>query len=225
MICGRWGTEDANRTLRRALSTLSLSEAERGGYVHLTEMRKFAASISFYWALAGLIEADQWTDVRKTMAAEIVDGSKLRAAVSVLPFNAYDNVNWKFIVGLENHHTPISDFLVDLFRTEAATELAMTAQQAEDYFDLLEINVALGFAHYRVEEMKMSEGLWFWMPVGRFMWRQRRATLEARLREIETMSPASPYFTAGMLGGSVQAATGTIAAIRDYLSKVSGRFW
>ena len=225
MICGRWGTEDANRTLRRALSTLSMSDADRGGYVHLIEMRKFAASISFYWALAGLIESDQWTEVRKTMAAEIVDDSKSRAAVSVLPFNAYDNVNWKFIAGLENHHTPISDFLVDLFQTEAANELAMTTKQAEDYFDVIEINVALGFAHYRLEEMKLSAGLWFWMPVGRFIWRQRRSTLEARLREIEAMSPASPYFAAGMLGGSAKAAADTIVAIRDHISKVSGHYW
>ncbi len=152
-------------------------------------------------------------------------GPRSRAAVSVLPFYAYENVNWNFIAGLENHHTPISDFLVDLFRTEAATEIAMTTKQAEDYFDLIEINVALGFAHCRLEEMKLSEGLWFWMPVGRFMWRQRRTTLEARLREIEAMSPASPYFAAGMLGGSAKAAAETIAAIRDHLSKVSGRFW
>lgn len=226
MICGRWGTEDANRTLRRALSTLSISEADRGGYVYLTEMRKFAASISFYWALAGLIESDRWTDVRKTMAAEIFEGSKSRSAVSVLPFSAYDRMDWNFIVGLERNHTPISDFLVELFKNEASAELAMTSQQAEDYFDVIEINVSLEFSYHRIEEMKTNKDfLSFWMPIGRFIWRRGRTTLEARLQAIEAMSPASPYFTAGMLGGSAQAATGTIVAIRDFQSRIASKFW
>ena len=225
MVCGRWGTVDANRTLRRILSALSLSEEDQGGYVYLTQMKKFAASISFYWASAGLMEADRWTEFRQLMFAEISYESKRRAAASILPFTAYDSVNWKFIAGLENQYTPISDFLVTLFKADAASELMMTPQHAEDSFDLLEINIALGFAHVRLEEMKKNDGLWFWMPVGRFMWRRRKATLDGRLQEIQEMPAGSPYLKAGMMRGTPHTAAEIIAAVRDHLSKIAGRYW
>lgn len=224
MICGRWGTPEANRALTRAIADLNFSEQPRGGFTYLIAMQQFAASITFYWCLGGLIDAERWSEVHALMESAVMQENSPVPMVTALPFATYDTGGWKFLEGLETRKTPISDYLVGLFQSEAAHDIALLTTRGEALFDELEIIVALAFAHHRVKQ-SADTGMWFWMPLGRFMWRNRRGGIEKKMQSLEADKPDAPIYSSGMLGGSAEAAATTFAEIREYLQKVSGQFW
>jgi len=84
--------------------------------------------------------------------------------------------------------------------------------------------VALAFAHHRVK-LSAETGLWFWMPLGRFIWRNRGGGLESKMQGLEADRPDAPIYSAGMLGGSAEAAAATFAKIREFRKEVGSRFW
>ncbi|MFN3319663.1 MAG: hypothetical protein ACK43M_13010, partial [Allorhizobium sp.] len=88
----------------------------------------------------------------------------------------------------------------------------------------LEMMVGLVFAHHRVKRAA-DTGIWFWMPLGRFMWRNRNGGLEAKIRSLEADKPDAPVYTSGMLGGSATAAAPTFANVREFLNKAGTQFW
>jgi hypothetical protein len=139
-------------------------------------------------------------------------------AVIVLPFSAY-GTDWKFLTGLERHHTPISDFLAAKFASEAP-DIALSERRAEELFDQTELAIALGYVHrLLVKEPARPIG----MPVGRFCWKSRGQTFEADLKRIEELSNSDAFFEAGMLGGSQAMAAPTLQKIRE-IQRELGRY-
>lgn len=224
MICGRWGTPEANRALKRAITDLNFSEQPRGGYTTLISMQQFAASLSFYWCLGGLLEAERWAEIHALMETVLIQDNRPEPMVTALPFITYDNVDWKFLEGFESRRTPVSDYLAEMFQSDAAHDIVLLPARGETLFDELEMMVGLVFAHHRVKRAA-DTGIWFWMPLGRFMWRNRNGGLEAKIRSLEADKPDAPVYTSGMLGGSATAAAPTFANVREFLNKAGTQFW
>lgn len=223
MICGRWGTPDANRALTRAIADLNFSVQPRGGFNYLIAMQQFPASITFYWCLGGLIDAERWPEVHALMESTISVDNRSVPMAAAFPFATYDTVDWKFLEGLETRHTPISDYLVGLFQSEAAQDIVLLTTRGEALFDELEMMVALAFAYRRVK-LSADTGLWFWIPLGRFIWRNQGGGLESKMQGLEADRRDAPIYSAGMLGGSAEAAAATFAKIREFRKEVGSRF-
>jgi SIR2-like domain len=222
LICGRWGTVEANRVVTRAIQSLGLQGEPRGGFVLYIALRKFGASICYYWNLAGLLDCEAWTEIRALQATEFKSDSDDNVAATLLPFASYENLDWKFLPELARHHTPISDYLVDKFAVEVGN-ISLEVAQAEALFDRVELAVALGFAHRRAELLKKT-GIWFWMPLGRFIWKRGGATLENELTRIEALAENDDFFKSGMMGGSKASAAPTLQAVRDFRKELGGRY-
>jgi hypothetical protein len=195
LICGRWGTAEANRAVARAIQSLSFAAESQGGYTWYIALREFGASICFYWNLAGLLDREAWGSIQALQSTEIEVGSGSEVVVSTLPFASNEGVNWKFLSNLEQRHTPISDYLTAKFVAEAS-DIALGEARAYELFDRTELAVAVEFAHRRVEQIKTT-GIGFWMSVGRFIWKSNGTGLENELKRIEGLADSDAFFRRG----------------------------
>lgn len=220
LICGRWGTSAANQAIVRSIQELSSARDTRGGTVPLLSLREFAASICFYWNLAGLLDRADWSLVKSLLHAEIKGSNANERMFNALPFMTYENVDWKFLTGLGDKIVPASEFMFAAFKNEAR-DIALPAERADELFDATELAISLEFANYRAH----GGGGWFWMPVGRFIWKGRGQFLKDTLAEIESRDDSHPAFKAGLVGGSKAKASATLKAMNDFLGKHFSRFW
>ncbi len=60
MLCGRWGTVEANKAAIKTVRSLGMRGEFRGGYTIYSEMRDLPASLCFYWLLAGSLARESW---------------------------------------------------------------------------------------------------------------------------------------------------------------------
>jgi hypothetical protein len=213
LICGRWGTAEANRLVMRVIHSLSFAAEAQSGFNANIALKEFGASLAFYWNLAGLLDGNRWPLVYEIAHQKLDINSNILPAVYVLPFYGYDNVNWKLLEGLERRDTPVSDFLFDKFSVDAAKDMSMSQKQADVLFDQLEFLISLEASVFRLK-LVQDKGLWFSMPVGRYSWKG----WQAAMAEYEALPDASPLYASGLLGGSKSAAGPVYAAVRSCLS-------
>jgi hypothetical protein len=218
LICGRWGTIEANRAVGRAVQSLSFASPFMAGNVALVAMRELGASICFYWNMAGLLDRSDWKAVEELQRVKIKHTRGDVDAVTSLPFATYDSVDWKFLNELNNRSTPINDFLAGKFRSEAR-DISLNAINADELFDEVELAIALGFAHRRAQS-----GTDMWFPVGRFIWKNSGRRLEEELDKIESITDGEAFFKAGMLGGSKAAAALTLKEMRSHRQQIARYF-
>ncbi|UWU13240.1 SIR2 family protein [Rhizobium sullae] len=222
LICGRWGTTEANRAVVRSIQSLSFAAESQGGYTWYINLREFGASIVFYWNLAGLIDREDWKAINGLQSAEIKADGRNAKLVSVLPFLS-NSMDWKILPGVEQNRTPVSAYLARQFVVEAR-DIALAESRAEELFDRTEISICLGFAHDRNEAMKTS-GIHFWTPTGRFIWRRSGEAFETELKRIDGLTDTDPFFKAGMLGGSKASAAPTLQAVREFRQRIGNNYW
>ena len=223
LICGRWGTAEANRSVVRAIQSLSFAAEPQGGFTWNIALREFGASLTYYWNLAGLVDGNRWPLVYDLTYFEIQTNVDKHPSVFLLPPSAYESVDWKFIKGRERHHTPVSDFLFDQFAVDAAKDISINEKQADALFDRMEFFISLEVAVVRLK-LVQDKGLWFWVPFGRYLWKGRGANWQEAMAEYEALPDASPLFAAGLLGGSKSAAGPVFTAVREFLPQVR-RTW
>jgi hypothetical protein len=65
-------------------------------------------------------------------------------------------------------------------------------------------------------------GLWFWVPLGRFVWKESGDGVSQRLSQFERLPAESPILKAGLLGGTPETAAAAVNAIRDFLKEHAG---
>jgi hypothetical protein len=220
LICGRWGTPEANRAVARAIQFLSFAAEPSPGYTIYSELREFGASICFYWSLAGLRGRDpiDWAAVHALQKIELRNLHGAKDAVMVLPFGEYLVDGWKFLKNLERSNTPMSVFLSQSFVAEVR-DIAVTEARGEELFDRTELMIGLEFASQR-----LLSGSGFAMPPGQFIWKGRGQRLKEELERIEGAPDDDPFFKAGMMGGSKASAAHTIQEIRLWRSRVGWGF-
>jgi SIR2-like domain len=98
LICGRWGTIEANRAVGRAVQSLSFASPFMAGNVALVAMRELGASICFYWNMAGLLDRSDWKAVEELQRVKIKHTRGDVDAVTSLPFATYDSVDSSFLM-------------------------------------------------------------------------------------------------------------------------------
>jgi len=219
LICGRWGTPEANLAVATAIQSLSFASDSKVGYNWYVSLREFGASVCFYWNLGGLIDRGSWDAIQALHNSAIKNDDGESKAVNVLPFTCYDRFDWKFLKGFEKQYTPISDYMAARFAPEAS-DIALGEAQGEALFDQIELAVALGYAHQRANSQRN-----FWMPFGRFIWKKNGQSLGNLLDRIQGLPDGDTFFKAGMLGGSKASAALTLEAVREFQQKMADRFW
>jgi hypothetical protein len=222
LVCGRWRTEEANRAVAREIKLLVMSPESSGGYVVLISLQDLAASICFYWNLMGLIERSAFKEIRSLMTAETAGQRGKGMLIEKLPFACFEHVDWKWLTGLESRLTPMSDFMQRQFSKEAG-DIAVSGSSAEALFDAAELLICITFAHHRIKRMTGS-GLWFWAPLGRFIWKDSRNMLPAELDRIAALPESDPLIRSGLFGSNQAEAKPTLDAVREFYRETRSQF-
>lgn len=221
LICGRWGTLEANKIFLRSLRSLMLAPTAGGGFETWISFRNFSASLCFYWVLAGILDREDYPLFRSLLEAPMPSrvGDE-PAAVEVLPLLTYGSVDWRFLTGLENNKASASLWLAG--RLEPELDLInVTQADRPNLVDQLELLVALEFGNRRRVLMKKTS-IHFWIPPGRFFWRDWGDYLTQQLDTYAKMPADHPMLLAGLFGGTPASAAETAKLIGDLKSQVAG---
>ncbi len=219
LICGRWGTENANKLVVRAIQSLSFAAGFQGGCNSNNSLKEFGASLVFYWNLAGLVYGNRWILTCELTHLELETDTNINRAVLLLPPSAFDYIDWKFIIGEEKKVTPVSNFLFYHFSVDATKDVSASEKQTDALFDQVEFLISLEAAVVRLK-LVQDTGLRFWIPFGRYLWKSRGASWLEAIAKYEALPDASPLYAAGLLGGSKSAAEPIFAEVKDFLPKV-----
>ncbi|MCA3631306.1 MAG: SIR2 family protein [Methylobacterium sp.] len=222
LVCGRWGTVSANRAVIRALKLLVLSSNAGGGYTTWISLRDFAASLCFYWNLAGIADAEAWSSASTLLSAEVNNGREMERLHEKLSLAGYggNSVDWKWLKGFETKIVPASEFTVEIFKSEGR-DIAASAESAENLFDQIELLIAASAAHPTVARGHGAESIW--VPSGRFVWKESGQFLRQQIDRISALPDSDPFFASGMLGGRQALAQQTLSAVGEWVKKHFGR--
>jgi hypothetical protein len=219
LICGRWGTEKANQAVIEAIKNLALLANHISGPIVLIELRNFAASMCFYWALAGILYDNNFVMAKQLLHTPIMRGNSDKIFTSALPFGCYRTVDWKFLVGRQNAKIPCSEYVFEKFQSEAS-DIFLGKDWADQLFDNLEFTIALEFAHQRVIA---KSNVYF--PLGRFIYKYDQDHFV--FKEIDkkwNMTNDDPYLEAGLTGGTLEKSRITLNAVKQFIENDLQRY-
>ncbi|NNH45488.1 hypothetical protein HLI03_28220 [Rhizobium laguerreae] len=218
LVAARWGNDEAFRSIKLAISSLTFADMQQGGYTYTISMRRLAGSLCFYWALCGSIAREDYGRVHELLTMKLRTADERQVpAVRVMPFTTYQSVDWKILAGFETRHTPESDFFSAIFEKEAS-DVVINPDDGSMLWDDAEFIITMAFAYDRLPLVE-ERGTWFWAPVGRSAWRRASILLSERIQALQEETESSPVYRSGLLGGSAAAAAPSIAALSDFLAK------
>jgi hypothetical protein len=218
LIGARWGTENAQESIQRAIAGITFFSTAQGGFTWWISLREMAASLCFYWAAAGAIYNRDYRQLAKLFNMPIRSTSSDKLGIQLLPLSALDSVDWKVLTGFERNNTPGSDFMLELFQTEAL-DIVVSSEELEPLWNETEFLIALEFTHHRLARMAGGTAGWFWAPPGRFIWSRLEPLPEDRLTKIQNLDERSPLLAAGLLGGRAESAVEAANALKEFVAK------
>lgn len=219
IISGRWGTSRANKEIAKTIKLLCFSERDSSGYTAYSSLVKMASSICFYWHIAGLLYGEKWREIHKLVTTKIKNDGIDSTLLSVLPFVSYRHIDWKFLPGLENQTTPVSDYMFEIF-TKEASDIFLTDEQSFSLFNHLELTLSLE----TVAEQVQSKS-YIWPLVGRYIWQTRDSIITSELARITALDEADSFFSMGMMGGSKAVAMQVIEEAKRCYGEMGRYLW
>lgn len=220
----RWGGPEAFRTVKRLIAALGGVNDGPSSYTYWISLRHLPASLCFHWAVAAALLRDDLSRMAELMHMPVMKYNKgHHPAVLLLPLPALESIQWKILTGRERAYTPHSDFFSEVFAADAR-DVVLDAREADDAWDASEFWIALEFAVIRVPEYKQNQ-VWFWTPLGRFIWRREGRTLQERFAEMRAQHGDSPVFAAKLLGGSPTEANEIIDHVEEFFSRAASSWY
>ncbi|WP_445501045.1 SIR2 family protein [Microvirga sp. G4-2] len=224
LICGRWGTANANKAVIRTIRSLVLSAKSPGGFEYWSALRDTGASLCFYWALAGMLDRGDHSLLKSMLDAPMPTRvGEEPSAVEVLPFasySRYSGMEWKFLAGLENKKAPQSLWLASLLGAELGL-INISQEEGRELADQLEFLIALEFGYRRLLRVKET-GIHFYIPPGHYFWRDFGDYLNQRLDTYANLPADDPAFRAGLFGGTPASVAETAKEIRRLRGEIAG---
>ena len=200
LICGRWGTEKANRELMAVIRSLTFEDV--GFNETAIELRKFGAYLCFYWALTGLVEARQWQLVKELFDFKLNSTLKSETFVYNLPPQSWNNQH------ILKPSVPINrDYLNNYFFNYLKQELkdiSLSGSRIDQLLAVTEFYISIGFIlQQKANEnntkydqgnyWKYSKPLWYFRLIGA----DKRIAIEG---EYNNMNDDDKRFQIGLLG-------------------------
>ncbi len=215
LVSGRWGTAEANRAIARVLRSLTFQSDSRSGFTYWIEIRPFPGALCFYWSIVGALAREDFETARALMHTTARTAHGDGPIVSMFPPMSFGTIDWKILKGLENRRTPVSDFMFALLKEEV-TDIAIDQSEAEEIFDSAEMLISLEFAQIRRQRMEAT-GIWFWMPIGRFVWKRHA---KSPADTLAAYAGNDALLKNGLLGGSSSSRSQTMALVNEHMQKV-----
>ena len=141
LICGRWGTEKANRELMAVIRTLTFEDL--GINETAIELRKFGACLCFYWALTGLVEARQWQLVKELFYNQLNDMGQLKSFVCKLSpqcWGSFDTLNFEN----SQNKSHINQYFFANIKQELK-DISLSGSRIDQLLAVTEFYISIGF--------------------------------------------------------------------------------
>lgn len=218
LICGRWGTTRARTESLDALKSLYRAPANLAGFTFWNAVRNVPAMLCFYWYGIGALASADYPALRALFKAKVTGKSDHTSLLEVLPPGNFDgHFDWKFLNTTTNWKLPASKYFADVLGDEIL-DVARSVTTGDALYDALETLIALEYAHLRLAHQAVDAQLWFWTPMGKFLWRHDGA---AGLKSFDDLTADSEFLKAGLLGGSVESAAAAMVAVRELVKKAN----
>lgn len=221
MIVGcYWGEQSHEGLWVASLERIAGQVSERGGNTALLNLRYYPALLLLYSAGIASIAARKYGAFASLMRAKIRPGGidqPLIAKVLTGKVIEGGNVAQKTL-GMPGSHTPLSDRLYDVLH-EPLREFLLQEEEYQRTFDRFEYLLALVYADWRLKQ----EGMWFWAPVGCFLWRNRynpEATIMSEVgSEAEALGEKWPPLKAGLFDGSPERFASAAKKFHEFIAQ------
>jgi hypothetical protein len=221
----RWGADETFQTTLRAISALTFPGIHTSGFTWWSSLRQLSASLCFHWAVAAALMRDDYQRVASILHMSVrTRNDQIAPAVRVLPLTTLDSIDWKVLSGLEQSSLPHVQFFPPIFVSDAR-DIVVGMEEAERAWDDAEFVIAMEFAYLRNVQMQSENGLWFWTPLGRFLWSRHGMSLNDRLDHVRGLSPQSKELKAGLFGASSASAKVAAESMADFRNKVAGSIY
>lgn len=142
LICGRWGTDKANREAIEVIRSLVFEELGINGVNF--GLRKFGASLCFYWHAIGIIEAKNWLFLKELFYTQIKDSSGvMRPLVYQLPPQCWDDFHSLCPQNSQNKNLVREIFLGGI--NKETKDIALSGSRVEQLHLFTEFYIAIGY--------------------------------------------------------------------------------
>jgi hypothetical protein len=201
---GRWGDDSELSIVLDIIRTLyAHAEKVGSGIVPYLGLRSYPALLVFTACGLGLTRASRWKALHELFEA-VIDRKHRKPVRAVealfLKWQGSEGHAWKQIEGLEQHKTPLSDYLLTLF-TEWSKRFIGLTPDFELLFERFEMLGSLAHLE-RNEKADIQQALardWAWMPVGRIGWHENNA--ERLVSELRSEAMKAALAQAGFAKG------------------------
>lgn len=218
LVCGRWGTSKARSEVANALIALATPKPNASGFTFWHALRNIPATLCFYWYCIGALASANYPAVKRMFGVKIKGKQTRDSLLDSMPPMTYESVGeMKFLNGETTWKLPASHYIAPILNAEIG-DVARTPEEGDVLFDTLETLISLESAHLRLAQLKAEDGLWFWVPMGKFVWR-RDGT--GGLSDFEGLAEDNEYLEAGFFGGNLDGANAAVVAVKDHIRKTN----
>jgi hypothetical protein len=184
-VLGRWGDDSEFPLIVDIIHAIyTYADKVGGGYVSYIGLRSYPAVLIFTAYGLGLTRAGRWRTLYRLFST-IIDrkhreSSRVVDALFLYAWGGAEGDAWKQIEGLEQHKTPLSDYLLTLFSEWGKRFIGLPAdfELMFERFEVLGALVHLERNDKGEVEQQLADGSnnsWAWMPVGRSSWHDSNA--------------------------------------------------
>jgi len=211
-VLGRWGDGTEFAVVLDAMRSLYVhAEKEGGGLVAWLGLRSYPAVLVLTAYGLGLTRSQRWKTLHDLFVAEIGrDERESKRVVDQLflwAWKSYDKDIWNQMEGLERRRTPLSDYLLDLFKEWSASFAPLTPE-FELLFERFELLGSLAYVE-RESEADLEAALSdqnpqgrVWMPMGRVGWHS--SSFRRLVAELHSAAFAGAITGAGFAQGKMR---------------------
>jgi hypothetical protein len=212
---GYWSGEEQVQPWLEAMARLATRRTENGIGLWL-ELQRYPATIVLYAFGVGAVLGRSYDTLKSLLEVKVF--REHRAAVPVVdlvpPWALFQMGGqvMRALPGMENRYAPLNDRLVAVIRPVPGTALP-SDEQFGIIFDMLEVLIALHYAHVKAAENR------YWALLGRYGY--RREALDGILGDLRsaigTADEPGPLATSGLIGATVGACEANIASFIDFV--------
>lgn len=221
-VGGYWVEDWHYDTWQTALTRLAIRRGE-SGFIPWIELQRYPATLLLYALGLGAVVAGErgLLFLGKLFGTTVHLGRREeRSAVELLPaFCLFESGNEpaRLLEGMENRYAPLNDWLHVLLQPRFRS-LVPSESKFSDYFDRLEILMALSFAYHS----RRVKGWPYWAPPGCYGY--RRDNLDRVVKEIqssiENHGDKSLYVRSGIFGHSAKECIEEIYAFTAWVQEL-----
>jgi len=210
-----FGTKEQSQLWQRSLNRLGTLPHHQGSTL-LIDFQIYPALLVLYAGGIGSISSGSMFNLKYLIDSYVsIHGRDKVKIIEKANCGMLGN-NGNKLLGTDNRYTPLSDHLLDIFKSEVPEEIVFN-EDIEDIFDRLEILISMAIA-----DIDRNQNNYIWAPLGRFAWRGNAmgGSILAKIgKELEEEGDLWSPIKAGIFGSSSNRAKAAHEVILSLVNK------